>query len=144
LGGGALPVSAVCASSEILSVYQPGDHGSTFGGNPLACAVARAAIKVLKEERLVERSAQMGEYLMNKLRALKSGYIKDIRGRGLLVGIELHASAGGARRFCEDLMRRGMLCKETHENVIRLAPPLVITEKEIDWAFSRLKKVLGT
>ena len=144
LGGGAMPVSAVCASSEILGVYQPGDHGSTFGGNPLACAVARAAIRVLKSENLVERSAQMGEYLMNKLRTMKSGYIKEIRGRGLLIGIELHAAAGGARRFCEDLMRRGMLCKETHEHVIRLAPPLVITEKEIDWAFSRLKKVLGT
>jgi ornithine--oxo-acid transaminase len=144
LGGGVLPVSAVCASAEILGVYQPGDHGSTFGGNPLACAVARAAMKVLKDEGLVERSAQMGEYLMSKLRGLKSGYIKEIRGRGLLIGIELHPAAGGARRFCEDLMRRGMLCKETHEHVIRLAPPLVITEKEIDWAFSRLKKVLGT
>jgi ornithine--oxo-acid transaminase len=144
LGGGAMPVSAVCASNEILGVYQPGDHGSTFGGNPLACAVARAAMRVLKSENLVERSAQRGEYLMNKLRTLKSGYVKEIRGRGLLVGIELHPAAGGARRFCEDLMRRGMLCKETHDHVIRLAPPLIITEKEIDWAFSRLKKVLGT
>ena len=119
-------------------------HGPTFMANPLACAVARAAIRILKEENLVERSAQMGEYLMNKLRTLKSGYIKEIRGRGLLIGIELHAAAGGARRFCEALMHRGVLCKETHEHVIRLAPPLVITEKEIDWAFSRLKKVLGT
>jgi ornithine--oxo-acid transaminase len=144
LGGGAMPVSAVCASDEILGVYKPGDHGSTFGGNPLACAVARAAMRVLKSEDLVERSARMGEYLMAKLRTLKSGYIKELRGRGLLIGIELHASAGGARRFCEDLMRRGMLCKETHDHVIRLAPPLIITEKEIDWAFSRLKKVLGT
>ncbi|HAM36890.1 MAG TPA: ornithine--oxo-acid transaminase [Elusimicrobia bacterium] len=143
LGGGVMPISVVCADEDVLGVYKPGDHGSTFGGNPLACAVARAAIKALKEENLVERSARMGEYLMGKLNALKSGYVKEIRGRGLLVGIELHASAGGARRFCEDLMRRGMLCKETHEHVIRLAPPLVITEKEIDWAFSRLKKVLG-
>ena len=144
LGGGAMPVSAICASDEILGVYKPGDHGSTFGGNPLACAVARAAMRVLKSENLVERSAQMGEYLMGKLRTIKSGYIKEIRGRGLLVGIELHASAGGARRFCEALMQRGMLCKETHDHVIRLAPPLIITEKEIDWAFSRLKKTLGT
>jgi ornithine--oxo-acid transaminase len=144
LGGGVMPISAVCASSEILGVYKPGDHGSTFGGNPLACAVARAAMKAIKDEQLVERSAKMGEYLMAKLREMKSGYIKEIRGRGLLIGIELHAAAGGARRFCEDLMRRGMLCKETHENVIRLAPPLVISEKEIDWAFSRLKKVLGS
>ncbi len=143
LGGGVLPISVVCAQPEIMDVYKPGDHGSTFGGNPLACAVARAAMRALKDEGLVERSARMGEYLMGKLRALKSGYVKEIRGRGLLVGIELHASAGGARRFCEDLMRRGMLCKETHEHVIRLAPPLVISEKEIDWAMARLKKVLA-
>ena len=143
LGGGVLPISVVCAQPEIMDVYKPGDHGSTFGGNPLACAVARAAMRALKDEGLVERSARMGEYLMGKLRALKSGYVKEVRGRGLLVGIELHTSAGGARRFCEDLMRRGMLCKETHEHVIRLAPPLVISEKEIDWAMARLKKVLA-
>jgi len=143
LGGGVLPISVVCAQPEVMDVYKPGDHGSTFGGNPLACAVARAAMRALKDEGLVERSARMGEYLMGKLRALKSGYVKEVRGRGLLVGIELHTSAGGARRFCEDLMRRGMLCKETHEHVIRLAPPLVISEKEIDWAMARLKKVLA-
>ncbi len=143
LGGGVLPISVVCAQPEVMDVYKPGDHGSTFGGNPLACAVARAAMRALKDEGLVERSARMGEYLMGKLRALKSGYVKEVRGRGLLVGIELHASAGGARRFCESLMHRGMLCKETHEHVIRLAPPLVISEKEIDWAMARLKKVLA-
>ena len=143
LGGGVMPISAVCASSEILGLFKPGDHGSTFGGNPLACAVARAAMRTLKEENLVEASAKMGEYLMAKLKTLKSGYIKEIRGRGLLVGIELHASAGGARRFCESLMSRGVLCKETHEHVIRLAPPLIISEREIDWAFARIKKVLS-
>jgi ornithine--oxo-acid transaminase len=144
LGGGVMPISAVCANTAVLGVFKPGEHGSTFGGNPLACAVARAAIKVLTEEGLIERSRQMGDYLMEKLRSLKSGYIKEIRGRGLLIGIELHPAAGGARRFCEALMQRGVLCKETHDHVIRLAPPLVITEKEIDWAFSRVKKVLGS
>ena len=142
LGGGVMPISVVCAGRDVLGVFKPGDHGSTFGGNPLACAVARAAMKVLIEEKLVERSAQMGEYLMGKLRSLKSGYIKEIRGRGLLIGIALRPEAGGARRFCEALMSKAVLCKETHEHVIRLAPPLVITEKEIDWAFSRIKKVL--
>ncbi len=143
LGGGVMPISVVCACGEILGLYKPGDHGSTFGGNPLACAVARAAMKTLREEGLVERSARMGEYLMGKLKTLKGGHIKEIRGRGLLVGIELHPSSGGARRFCEALMSRGVLCKETHEHVIRLAPPLVISEREIDWAFARIKKVLS-
>ncbi|HAH06719.1 MAG TPA: ornithine--oxo-acid transaminase [Elusimicrobia bacterium] len=143
LGGGILPISAVLANKEVLGVFKPGDHGSTFGGNPLACAVARAALKSMIEEGLIERSHELGEYLIGRFCDLKSPYIKEVRGRGLLIGIELKPSAGGARRFCEALMKEGMLCKETHEHVIRLAPPLVITKKELDWAFERLRKVLS-
>ncbi|MEW5983857.1 MAG: ornithine--oxo-acid transaminase [Acidobacteriota bacterium] len=139
LSGGYYPISAVLASKAVLGVFQPGDHGSTFGGNPLACAVARAALQVLIDEKLVERSAELGEYFMGKLRTLVSPAIKDIRGRGLWIGVEMH---GPARPYCERLMQEGVLCKETHERVIRLAPPLVITRQEIDWAFGRLKRVL--
>lgn len=142
LGGGVYPISAVIASREILGVYKPGDHGSTFGGNPLACAVAREALRVLVEERLVERSAELGGYFLNKVRDIKSANVKTVRGRGLFIGIELKPEAGGARKFCEALKSRGMLCKETHEHVIRLAPPLVITQEEIDWACDQLKAVL--
>ncbi|MBI5210243.1 MAG: ornithine--oxo-acid transaminase [Elusimicrobia bacterium] len=142
LGGGVLPISVTLANAEIMGVFRPGDHGSTFGANPLACAVARASMKVLQDEGLAERSRKLGDYLLGKLRAIKSPHIKEIRGRGLLVGIELHPAAGGARQFCERLMQLGLLCKETHDHVIRLAPPLVITEKELDWAFKRIKKVL--
>jgi ornithine--oxo-acid transaminase len=142
LGGGVYPISAVIASREILGVYRPGDHGSTFGGNPLACAVAREALRVLVEEKLVERSAELGSYFLNKLRDIKSAHVKTVRGRGLFIGIELKPEAGGARKFCEALKARGMLCKETHEHVIRLAPPLVITREEIDWACDQLKAVL--
>ena len=142
LGGGVYPVSAVVSSREILGVFRPGDHGSTFGGNPLACAVAREALKVIVEERLPERSAELGTYFMEKLRTLRSPYIKEIRGRGLFIGIELVPEAGGARRFCEALKERGMLCKETHEHVIRIAPPLIITRDELDWAFEQVKAVL--
>jgi ornithine--oxo-acid transaminase len=139
LGGGVLPISAVVASKEILGVFNPGDHGSTFGGNPLACAVARAALKVIVDEKLVENSYAMGEYFMGLLRTIKSPYIKEVRGKGLLIGVELNCAA---RPFCEKLMGLGVLCKETHDHVIRFAPPLVITRKELDWAFKRVKKVL--
>lgn len=142
LGGGVYPISAVIASREVLGVYRPGDHGSTFGGNPLACAVAREALRVLIEEKLVERSAELGGYFLNKVRDVKSANVKTVRGRGLFIGIELKPEAGGARKYCEALKARGMLCKETHEHVIRLAPPLVITQEEIDWACEQLKAVL--
>lgn len=139
LGGGFYPVSAVLASREILEVFRPGDHGSTFGGNPLACAVARAALRVLVEERLAERSAELGDYFLGLLRTLHSPYIREIRGKGLWIGIELNIPA---RPYCEVLKNEGILCKETHDKVIRIAPPLVIRREEIDWAFARFKKVI--
>ncbi len=141
LGGGCYPISAVLANRDILGLFKPGEHGSTFGGNPLACAIAREAIRVTREEKLVEAAAERGEYFMAKLRTIRSKHIKEIRGRGLLIGIELHPEAGGARRFCEELMKEGLLCKETHENVIRFAPPLVIREKDLNWAYKRIKSV---
>jgi ornithine--oxo-acid transaminase len=140
LGGGFYPVSAVLASKEILGVFGPGNHGSTFGGNPLACAVARAALQVLRDEKLVERSEELGDYFLAKLRNLRSPVIKEIRGRGLWIGIELHTPAG---KYCEALKEEGVLCKETHDNIIRVAPPLVIRREEIDWAVERFQKVLG-
>jgi len=139
LAAGFYPVSAVLTSKEILGVFKPGDHGSTFGGNPLACAVARTAIRVLIEEKLVERSAELGKYFLEKLRALRSPALKEIRGRGLWIGVELHTQA---RPYCEALKEQGILCKETHDKVIRIAPPLVITRDEIDWAFERIRKVI--
>ena len=142
LGGGIMPISAVLADEPILGLFTPGEHGSTFGGNPLACECALAAMDVLEEEHLVQRSQEMGEYLMGKLRDLNSPHVKEIRGKGLLVGIELKREAGGARKFCEALMAKGLLCKETHDHVIRLAPPLVITKEEIDWAVQHVKDVL--
>lgn len=141
LGGGCYPVSAVLADREVLGVFKPGEHGSTFGGNPLGCAVARESLRVILEEKLVENAAERGRSFMEKLRKVRSRHIKEVRGRGLLIGIELHAEAGGARRFCEELMREGLLCKETHENVIRLAPPLIIREKDLNWALKRIKAV---
>jgi ornithine--oxo-acid transaminase len=140
LAGGYYPVSAVLASKEILGVFQPGDHGSTFGGNPLGCAVARTALQVLIEEKLVERSAELGAYFLGLLRTLTSPILKEVRGVGLWIGIELH---GPARPYCEALKEVGILCKETHDHVIRIAPPLVITREEIDWAFPRIEKVIG-
>lgn len=140
LGGGFYPVSAVLASKEILGVFGPGNHGSTFGGNPLACAVARTALQVLRDEKLVERSEELGGYFLAKLRNLRSPVIKEIRGRGLWIGIELHTPAG---KYCEALKEEGVLCKETHDNIIRVAPPLVIRREEIDWAVERFQKVLG-
>lgn len=139
LSGGFYPVSAMISTSEVLGVLNPGDHGSTFGGNPLGCAVARAALKVLKDENLVERAAKLGEYFIQKLKTIKCSHIVEIRGRGLFIGVELDTKA---RPFCEALKEEGLLCKETHERVIRFAPPLVITEEELDWAFDRIKKVL--
>ena len=142
LSGGYYPISAVLSNSEVLGTLKPGDHGSTFGGNPLACAVARAALKVLIEEGMIENAAKLGDYFMARLQELKSPHIKEIRGKGLLIGAELHPQAGGARSFCEKLMEQGLLCKETHEHVIRFAPPLVITRQEIDWALERIEPVL--
>ena len=139
LSGGFYPVSAVLASKEVLGVFHPGDHGSTFGGNPLACAVARAALRVLVEEKLPERSAELGAYFLEQLRTLRSPDLKEVRGRGLWIGIELHSKA---RPYCEALKEEGILCKETHDRVIRIAPPLVITREEIDWAFERIRKVI--
>jgi ornithine--oxo-acid transaminase len=141
LGGGCYPISAVLADREILGVFKPGEHGSTFGGNPLGCAVARESLRVIREEKLVENAAERGLSFMAKLRKVRSRHIKDVRGRGLLIGIELHPGAGGARRFCEELMKEGLLCKETHDNVIRLAPPLIIREKDLNWALKRIKTV---
>lgn len=139
LSGGYYPVSAVLSSAEILGVFKPGDHGSTFGGNPLACAVARTALRVLREEKLVERSEEFGKYFIQRLKNLRSSFIREVRGRGLWIGIELDRPA---RPYCEALMKEGILCKETHERVIRVAPPLVITREEIDWAMERFARVL--
>jgi ornithine--oxo-acid transaminase len=143
LSGGFYPVSAVLSNHQVLGVFQPGDHGSTFGGNPLACAVARAALRVLIEEGMIENAAKNGAYLIEKLRAIKSPHVKEVRGKGLLIGVELHPEAGGARRFCEALMIHGLLCKETHQHVIRFAPPLIIQKEEIDWAVERIERVLA-
>lgn len=142
LSGGFYPVSAVLASREILGVFNPGDHGSTFGGNPLACAVARAALKVLVEEGMIENSARLGDYFLGRLQRLESDHVELVRGKGLFIGVVLKRKAGGARRFCEALKEKGLLCKETHENVIRFAPPLVITREELDWALDRIEEVL--
>lgn len=143
LGGGFYPVSAILAEDEVMGVFRPGDHGSTFGGNPLACAVARAALRVLIDERLIQNSAQLGEYFLEKLRAVDDPAIREVRGRGLWIGLELRREAGGARRYCEALQREGLLCKETHVDTIRFAPPLVIKREELDWALERIEKVLG-
>ena len=143
LSGGMYPVSAILADDEVMSVFHPGDHGSTYGGNPLAAAVALESLAVLVDEELIQNSARLGEILMDGLLAIESPHIKTLRGRGLWVGIELHEEAGGARRFCEELQQRGLLCKETHEHVIRIAPPLVITEAEVEWALEHIGAVLS-
>jgi ornithine--oxo-acid transaminase len=139
LSGGFYPVSAVLADKPILGLFHPGDHGSTFGGNPLGAAVARAALQVLVDEGLVGRSQELGAYFKGRLERIESEHIKEVRGKGLFIGVELH---GPARRFCEALEKRGILCKETHENVIRFAPPLIITKEEIDWALEHIEPVL--
>jgi ornithine--oxo-acid transaminase len=141
LAGGFYPVSAILADDEVMGVFNPGDHGSTFGGNPLGCAVARAALQVLIDENLIQASAELGEYFLGKLKTLDSKSIKEVRGRGLWIGVELVPEAGGARRYCEALERKGLLCKETHEHTIRFAPPLVIKRDELDWAFERVVEV---
>jgi ornithine--oxo-acid transaminase len=138
LSGGFYPVSAVVSSREVLGVFEPGSHGSTYGGNPLGCAVARTALRVILEERLAERSAELGAWFLDGLRQVRHPHIKEIRGRGLLVGIDLHVPA---RPYCEQLEQQGLLCKETHENVIRLAPPLVIERDELAWALDRIRAV---
>jgi len=139
LAGGFYPVSVVLASREILGVYKSGDHGSTFGGNPLGCAIARTALRVLIEEKMVERSAELGTYFLTLLQTLRSSELKEVRGKGLWIGIELHSPA---RPYCEALKEEGILCKETHDRVIRIAPPLIISRQEIDWAFERIAKVI--
>jgi ornithine--oxo-acid transaminase len=139
LAGGFYPVSAVLSSQEVLGVFGPGDHGSTFGGNPLGCAVARAALQVLIDEKLIERSAELGDYFLAKLKTLRGPHLLEVRGRGLWIGIELDTMA---RPYCEALQKLGILCKETHDHVIRIAPPLTITREEIAWAFDRIKKVI--
>lgn len=140
LGGGVFPISAVVANKDILGVLNPGSHGSTFGGNPLACAVSLASLEVLDEEKLTERSLELGNYFQEQLRTINNPIIKDIRGRGLFIGVELSEHA---RKYCEQLMELGLLCKETHDFVIRFAPPLIISKEELDWAIERIKKVLG-
>jgi ornithine--oxo-acid transaminase len=143
LSGGFYPVSAVLSNKEVMGVLKPGEHGSTFGGNPLACAVARAAIKVLIEEGMIENSARMGDYLLGCLRSLNSPIVKEIRGRGLMVAVELHPEAGGARKYCIELARRGVLCKETHDHTLRIMPPLIITREQIDAAMVEFRAVLS-
>ncbi|MDG4847022.1 ornithine--oxo-acid transaminase [Peribacillus frigoritolerans] len=140
LGGGVFPISCVAANREILGVFNPGSHGSTFGGNPLACAVSIASLEVLEEEKLAERSLELGQYFMDRLKEIKNPMIKDIRGRGLFIGVELTEAA---RPYCEQLKEEKLLCKETHDTVIRFAPPLVITKEDLDWAIERIKKVLS-
>jgi ornithine--oxo-acid transaminase len=141
LGGGVYPVSAVLASRALMTLFKPGDHGSTFGGNPLASAVGRAALGVLVDEKLAARAAELGDYLFSALRGLRAPCIEDVRGRGLLVGIEIAATAGTARAFCERLLARGVLAKDTHAQVIRLAPPLVVQRSELDWLVEQLRAV---
>jgi len=138
LSGGFYPISAVLSNTEVLGVLRPGEHGSTFGGNPLACAVARTALKVLIEEKMIENAAEVGGYFLEALQQIRSSLIKEVRGRGLMIGLELFPEAGGARRYCERLMSLGLLCKETHDNIIRFTPPLIIKKEEIDWAMEKI------
>lgn len=144
LSGGFYPVSGILADDPVMGVFQPGEHGSTYGGNPMAAAVGRAALRVLIEEGMIENSAELGPYFMDKLKRISSRHVKEVRGKGLWIGIELHREAGGARRFCEALQHEGLLCKETHDHVLRIAPALVIKREEIDWAVERIAKVLTT
>jgi ornithine--oxo-acid transaminase len=142
LSGGFYPVSAVLSNAEVMDVLQPGEHGSTFGGNPLACAIARAALKVLVEEGLIENAAMMGAYFLDGLRQISHALIKEVRGKGLMIGLELYPEAGGARHYCERLQENGLLCKETHDHVIRFSPPLVITEEQVEWAVEKIGEVI--
>ena len=142
LSGGFYPVSVVLADEPVMGLIQPGEHGSTFGGNPLAAAVARAALRVIIQEQLIDNSSKMGAYLTDYLHKIPNRHIKEVKGKGLLIGVELNERAGGARRFCEALTEQGILAKETHENVIRFAPPLIIDRNIIDWAAPRIREVL--
>jgi ornithine--oxo-acid transaminase len=143
LSGGFYPISAVLSNTEILGVLRPGEHGSTFGGNPLACAVARESLKVITDEGMVDNAAAMGEYFQSRLKEINSPYVREVRGKGLMIGVELHPDAGSARLFCEKLKNKGVLCKETHIYTIRFMPPLIITKEEIDWAMDRIEPVLS-
>ena len=143
LSGGFYPVSALVADSNLLGLFKAGEHGSTFGGNPLGMAIARAALKVLVEEKMIANSAKIGEYLQEQLMEISSPHVKEVRGKGLLIGVELYPKAGGARRFCEAFVNVGILAKETHENVIRFAPPLIIDQATVDWAIPRIREVLN-
>ncbi|MBY4608959.1 ornithine--oxo-acid transaminase [Rhizobium sp. 9T] len=143
LSGGFYPVSAVLSNSEVLGVLKPGQHGSTFGGNPLACAVARTALKVLTEEGMIENAAAMGDYFLEGLRSMRSNIVRDVRGRGLMMAVELEPEAGGARQYCHALKERGLLAKDTHDHTIRLAPPLIISREQVDWAVSQIEKTIG-
>ena len=142
LSGGFYPVSAVLSDAEVMDVLQPGEHGSTFGGNPLACAIARAALKVLMEEGLIENAAMMGSYFLDGLKQISHELIKEVRGKGLMIGLELYPEAGGARQCCERLQEKGLLCKETHDHIIRLAPPLIITKEQVEWAVEKIGEVI--
>ena len=142
LAGGYYPISAVLSNSEVLSVLKPGEHGSTFGGNPLACATARAALRVLVEEGMIENAAEQGRYFLAELETMRTNQVKDVRGRGLMIAVEFHPEVGGARRFCETLKDAGILCKETHKNTIRFAPPLVIDRDQVDFALQTVEKIL--
>ena len=141
LSGGYYPVSAILADDAVMSVFHPGDHGSTYGGNPLGCAIARAALSVLVDEGLIENSATLGTWFLERLRAMPYTSIQEIRGRGLWIGLQLRPEVGGARRYCEALMAEGLLCKETHVDTIRFAPPLCITREDLEWALERIEKV---
>lgn len=143
LSGGAYPVSAALADDAVMSVFHPGDHGSTFGGNPLGCAVATAALEAIRDEGMVENSARMGAYLMEQLRALPQENIAEVRGKGLWIGVEIKRTSGTARPYCEALQEMGILAKETHDQVVRIAPPLVITREEIDWALPRIRDAVA-
>jgi ornithine--oxo-acid transaminase len=142
LSGGFYPVSAVLSNSEVMDVLHPGEHGSTFGGNPLACAVARAALKVLVEEDMIGNAERIGARLHNSLASIHADRVKEVRGRGLMLAVELHPDAGGARRVCEALQRRGLLAKETHDHTIRIAPPLILTADQADWIAEQFEAVL--
>jgi ornithine--oxo-acid transaminase len=144
LSGGMVPVSAFLADDAVMGVFTPGSHGSTYGGNPVACAVGEAALDVLIDERLFERSAELGAFFIEGIRAIASPHVKEVRGAGLWIGVELHAAAGGARRFCEALQQLGLLCKETHEHTIRFAPPLVVEKAELEWALEQIAEALGS
>ncbi|HMQ55518.1 MAG TPA: aminotransferase class III-fold pyridoxal phosphate-dependent enzyme, partial [Anaerolineae bacterium] len=143
LSGGFYPVSATLADDPVMEVFQPGDHGSTFGGNPLGCAMAEEALRIIIDEGLVENSANMGQYFLERLAEIPSPHVKEVRGKGLLIGVEVNEAAGGAKRFCHALRDQGILCKDTHYTVIRFAPPLTIDRQTIDWAIPRITEVLN-